>query len=140
MIGGGNNVLGLSHIDNLVEGVILAGRTRRAAGQVYHLTDGEEVTATEALEVVARTYGLPPPRRHLPFWAVYGLAAALEATARVLGRVEAPAITRYGVRFVACDCRYDITKAQAELGYQPRVSFRAGMRELASAGNDAENP
>jgi nucleoside-diphosphate-sugar epimerase len=138
VIGDGKNVLGLSHIDNLVDGLILAGRMPRAAGHVYHLTDGEEVTAAEALAQVAEAYGLQPPRTHVPYWAIYGLAAALEAAARVTGRAQAPAITRYGVRFVACDCRYDIDKARSQLGYQPRVSFRAGMRELARAGTDVD--
>ena len=136
VIGDGKNVLGLSHIDNLVEGIILAGRTPGAAGQVYHITDGEEVTAAEALAEVAGAYGLPPPTRHVPYWAVYGLATALEAAARATGRAHAPAITRYGVRLVACDCRYDISKARGQLGYQPQVSFRAGVRELARAGTD----
>jgi 2-alkyl-3-oxoalkanoate reductase len=139
LVGDGQNRLGLSHIDNLVEGIILAGRTPRAAGQVYHLTDGEEVTAAEALRQVAEAHGLQAPRLRLPFWAVYGVAAALEAGARILARTKAPAITRYGVRFVACDCRYDIRKAKTELGYQPRVSFTAGMREVARAGKDADN-
>ncbi len=133
VIGGGRNVLGLSHIDNLVDGIILAGRTPRAAGQIYHLTDGEEVTAAEALAHVAGAYGLKPPRVHVPYWAVYSLAAALEGAARATGRAQAPAITRYAVRLVACDCRYDIAKARGQLGYQPQVSFRAGVRELAQA-------
>jgi 2-alkyl-3-oxoalkanoate reductase len=137
VIGDGRNVLGLSHIDNLVEGIILAGRTPCAAGQVYHLTDGEEVTAAEALAQVAGAYGLRPPGTHVPYWAVYSLATALEVAARATRRAQAPAITRYGVRLVACDCRYAISKARAQLGYHPHVSFRAGVRELARAGTDA---
>ncbi|HEY3384240.1 MAG TPA: hypothetical protein VGK32_20980 [Vicinamibacterales bacterium] len=46
------------------------------------------------------------------------------------------AITRCGVRLVACDCRYDMSKARGELGYRPQVSFCAGVRELARAGTD----
>jgi 2-alkyl-3-oxoalkanoate reductase len=138
VIGDGRNVLGLSHVDNLVEGIILAGRTPCAAGQVYHLTDGEEVTAAEALAQVAGAYGLQPPRTHVPYWAVYSLAVALEAVARATGGAHAPAITRYGVRLVACDGRYDISKARGQLGYQPQVSFRAGVRELARADTDVD--
>jgi 2-alkyl-3-oxoalkanoate reductase len=138
VIGDGTNVLGLSHIDNLVEGIILAGLTPRAAGQVYHLTDGEEVTAVEALAQIAGAYGLQPPGMHVPYWAVYGLATALEAAARATGRTQAPAITRYGVRLVACDCSYAIDKARGQLGYQPQVSFRAGVRELARTATDVD--
>ncbi len=138
IIGDGRNVLGLSHLDNLVEGIMLAGLTPGAAGEVYHLTDGEEVTAAEALARIAAVYGVQPPRRHVPYWAIYSLATALEAAARATGRAHAPAITRYGVRLVGCDCRYDIRKARGQLGYQPQVSFRAGVRELVRADTDVD--
>jgi 2-alkyl-3-oxoalkanoate reductase len=138
VIGDGRNVLGLSHIDNLVDGVILAAWTPRAAGEIYHLVDGEVVTAADALAQIAAAYGLQPPRTRVPYWAVYALAAALEAAARATGSALAPAITRYGVRLVACDCRYDIDKARGQLGYEPRVSFREGVRQLARAGITVE--
>lgn len=40
-------------------------------------------------------------------------------------------MTRYGVRLVSSDCRYDLAKARRELGYAPLVTFREGVRELA---------
>ena len=131
IVGSGNNVLGLSHVDNLVVGMILAAETDAAAGQVYHITDGEIVVARDALEEVARAYGLAAPRLRVPFWAVHSFAATVEGLAKAFGRTTPPPITRYGVRFVACDCRYDIRKARRELGYEPRVSFRKGIAELA---------
>ena len=42
-------------------------------------------------------------------------------------------MTRYGVRLVACHCRYDIGKARRELGYQPVVTFREGIKEPPDA-------
>jgi nucleoside-diphosphate-sugar epimerase len=137
LIGGGRNLLGLSHVENLARGMILAAESPAAAGQVYHLTDGEEITAREAVDALAAAMGVPTAGRSLPFWAVYGVAGALEAAARVLRRTTPPRMTRYGVRLVACHCRYDIGKARRELGYRPAVTFRAGVGGLGLAAPGA---
>ena len=77
--GGGRNHLGLAYVDNLVAGVILAATAPAAAGRLYHVTDGEEVTCREVLDAIAGALGVPPPRRSVPFPVVYAVAALLEA-------------------------------------------------------------
>jgi len=128
----GRNLLGLSHVENLSQGVILAAQSERAAGEVFHVTDGEEITARAALEEIARVLGVAGPRRSLPYWAAYAIAGAMEGAARLTRRREPPPMTRYGVRLVSCDCRYDLTKARNVLGYQPKVTFKEGIRYLAA--------
>ena len=130
-ISGGYNVIGLSHVDNLCAGVILAATVPAAAGQVYHITDGEEITARAAITGIAAALGVRPPRVSLPFWVLYTAASMIEVGAKLAGRKEPPAITRYSVRLVACDCRYDITKAKSELEYCPEQTFQRGVAELA---------
>ena len=132
LIGGGRNHVALSHVDNLVQGMILAAAAPAAAGQLYHLTDGEEISAAEVFGLLAETLGLPPPRRSLPFPVVYASACLLEAWARLRRRSTPPALTRYGVRLVASDGRYDIGKARSELGYRPAIFFRQGVAALAA--------
>lgn len=129
---GGRNLIGMSHVANLAKGVMLAAETPSAAGQVYHLTDGEELTAIDALTAIAAVIGTPPPRLSLPYWAVMGAATLLELAARAVGSERPPAITRYGVRLISCHARYDLGKARRELGYAPVVTFRDGVRQLAA--------
>lgn len=133
-IGGGHNVIGMSHVDNLALGCALAAETDIAAGQVYHVTDGAEISLRQALDALADGYGLERPRSSLPFWAVHGAAALVEWLARLQGRAQPPAITRYGVRMVSSHCRYDIGKARRELGYAPIVSLADGVAALAQEG------
>jgi nucleoside-diphosphate-sugar epimerase len=135
-IGRGGNHLGLSHVENLSQGLILAALTPSAAGQIYHLTDGEEITARDAFCALAAALGLPLPRFSLPFPVVYFLAALLERIARLQNAVTPPALTRYGVRLVACDSRYDISKAINELGYRPLLTFRQGLATLIPAAGE----
>ena len=133
LVGSGANVIGLVHVDNMAEALLLAAQAPAAAGQVYHVTDGEEITAREAIDALAAAAGVPPPRVALPFAVVFSVAALVEVAARLSGRTSPPALTRYGVRFVACDNRYDISKARRELGYRPSVTFRAGVAALGLA-------
>jgi len=78
-IGGGGNVLAMTHVVNLAEGLVLAARAEGAGGQVYHVTDGEELTGREVLDALAAALGTRPPRLSAPFAAVYALALASEA-------------------------------------------------------------
>jgi nucleoside-diphosphate-sugar epimerase len=137
-IGGGRNHIALSHVGNLSLGLALAAEVPAAAGQVYHVLDGEDLTAREVLDALADGLGLPRPRRSVPYALVYAAAAVLESLARLVRRQAPPPLTRYGVRLIACDCRYDTSKARRELGYAPVVSFGAGVAGLDSG--DAPRP
>ena len=132
LVDGGRNRVGLSHVDNLAQGMLLAASAPAAAGQVYHLTDGEEITAAEAFRLLAEALGVPPPRRSLSFSAAFAAASLMEAWAKLRRQASPPAFTRFGVRLVASDCRYDIGKARRELGYRPTITFRQGVFALAS--------
>lgn len=129
-VGGGRNLVGLVHVENLVRGLLLAGEVEAAAGELYHLTDGEEITAREAIDGIAEALGVARPRVSLPFPVVLAVAALVEGTSRVLRLRRPPPLTRYGARFVACHARYDLGKARRELGYAPAVTFRDGVAEL----------
>jgi len=133
LVDGGRNRLGLSHVENLAQGMILAACVPAAAGQTYHLTDGEEITAAEAFRLLAAALGVPAPRRSLAFPVAYALASLMEAWAKLRRQDAPPAFTRYGVRLVACDSVYDIGKARHELGYRPVLTFRRGVAALAEA-------
>lgn len=130
LVDGGRNLLGLTHVTNLVHGLVLAAESGEAAGRLYHVTDGEEITAREALDAIADALGAPRPRLSLPFGLVLSAAALVEAASRALGRTSPPPVTRYGVRFVSCHARYDVGKARRELGYEPVATFREGVRAL----------
>jgi nucleoside-diphosphate-sugar epimerase len=131
LIDGGRNLLGLSHIESLSRALVLAAESPRAAGQIYHVTDGEEITAREAVDALAEVLGVPRARVSLPLPVVYAIAALIEGAALLARRPTPPRMTRYGVRLVACHCRYDIGKARRDLGYRPAVTFRDGIRGLA---------
>lgn len=129
--GGGHNLIAMSHVRNLAAGVILAAQTATARGQIYHITDDEDLTARQALVGLANAMGVSPPLLSVPYWVVYSIGAIMELAAKALCRVKPPSITRYAVRLVSCHCRYKIDKASHDLGYVPLVSFRTGIDQLS---------
>ena len=131
-IGSAANRLALSHVENVTLGLRLAAEVPAAAGQVYHLTDGEAVTAREVIDGLAALLGTARPRWSVPFSVVYLAAAAMEGVARLLRWRSPPPLTRYGVRLMASDCCYDNRKAERELGFRPSVSFRQGLAALGA--------
>jgi len=135
-IGSAENTLALSHVDNLCHGIIQAATTPGAAGQTYHLTDGEEITAKLAIKAIAKALNVQAPRYSFPFGVVFLTAAILEAAARLTGKKTAPLMTRYGVRLMACHSRYDISKARNEIGYHPVNTFQTAIGYLEMAGEE----
>ncbi len=133
LVNGGRNRVGLSHVENLARGMVLAAFAPNAAGQIYHITDDDEITAAEVFGLLAAALGVPPPRRSLPFPVVFAAASLLEAWARLRRQAAPPVFTRYGVRLVACDNGYDSGKARRELGYRPAMTFRQGVAAMVAA-------
>src|SRR3954465_131389 len=64
-IGGGSQLTATTHIDNTVEGLVLAAE-RGQPGGVYFVTDGEPVVFREFVSELIRTQGIEPPTRTIP--------------------------------------------------------------------------
>ena len=91
-IGGGRNHVALSHVENLSLGLALAAEVARRGGTRLprDRRRGPDRPAG-ASTGWPRACGTPRPRLSVPFFAVYGAAALLEAGARLAGRTRAAA-------------------------------------------------
>jgi len=78
---------------------------------------------------VAREVGGRPPRVHWPVWPVWAAGALCELVCVPLG-VEPP-LYRRRVDFYRKSRAFDISRARAELGYNPAVSLQEGIRRTA---------
>ena len=126
MLGSGQAFYHLTYVDDLVEGFRLCGETAAAAGRTYILA-GERYTTLQALvALVAEELGVAPPRLHLPVWPVWLAGLACELVCVPL-RIEPP-LYRRRVDFYTKSRAFDITRARTELGYQPQVELRDGIR------------
>jgi nucleoside-diphosphate-sugar epimerase len=104
----------------------LCGEVDRAAGRTYILAGGEVTTLNELVALIADEAGVAPPRLHVPVRPFWAAGALCEAVCAPFG-IEPP-IYRRRVDFFTKSRAFDITRAREELGYQPKVSLREGIR------------
>ena len=116
----------LTFVDDLVEGFRLCATQKAAANRTYILAGGEVTMLNDLVELVAFESGVRPPRRHLPVWPLRAAAIVCEALCAPLG-IEPP-LHRRRVEFFTKSRAFDITRARTEIGFDPRVGLREGIR------------
>jgi nucleoside-diphosphate-sugar epimerase len=129
-IGSRDNLVPLAHVRDAAQGLILAGETPAAVARTYHITDGERVTIGELVDALADLVGAPRPTKVLPYLVPYAGCLFFEWLARLrLYHGPAP-IGRNSLRFLGTSRDVDISRARKELGFEPRVVWRAGVQEV----------
>jgi nucleoside-diphosphate-sugar epimerase len=130
LIDGGSHFMGLTHVSNLVGAMTLAADSEASTGQAYNISDGSEITWAEYVYALADLAELPRPSRSYPHWLALNLATFWETYYRAVGRTDRPPMTRMFVEYMGTDQNFPILKAQRELGYQPRIHFDEGLRQI----------
>ena len=128
-IGGGGHLTSTTHVDNVVEGLVLAAergqpgerllRARRRAGRVprlHHAPAGDG--------------GRRSADAHMPAPLARLAAGAGEGLFKLLKRENPPPVTRIAVWLSSLECTLDDSRAREELGYRPVKSRDDGLSEL----------
>jgi nucleoside-diphosphate-sugar epimerase len=131
-VGGGRNITDTAHVDNVVEGLLLAAEKGRP-GESYFLTDGERVVFREFVTAMLATQGVEPPDRSLPAWTAAPLARVCETAWKLLPLAGEPPMTVFRSWLLTQECTIDISKARRELGYKPILSHAQGLAELSQS-------
>jgi nucleoside-diphosphate-sugar epimerase len=121
------NKIYLNYIDNLVDAMILALEKDEAVGRSYLLTDDEPISWERLCKALADGLDLKAPWITVPLVAAKAAALGMESAwsaARIKSR---PFLTRYALKFMSSNLRYDINRARQELGYEPRVDVEEGL-------------
>ena len=131
-VGGGTHRTATTHVDNTVEGLVLAADRGRDRG-VWFVTDGGSVVFRDFLSDLIRTQGLEPPDRSVPAAVAGAIAAACETLWRILPLSGRPPLTRFAFWVASQECTLDISRAREELGYEPVITREQGLAELRAA-------
>ncbi|MFI7672214.1 NAD-dependent epimerase/dehydratase family protein [Actinophytocola sp. NPDC049390] len=136
-VGGGRHLTDTTHVDNAVEGLVLAAR-RGVPGEAYFVTDGDPVVFRDFVTDLLATQAVTAPTRTLPAFLARMAAGAGEAIWRGLRRNGAPPLDYMSLWLSSQECTINIAKARAELGYRPPRTRSDGLAELrAAAGSVA---
>ena len=115
------------HVDDVAAGHLAALRQGNI-GERYIL-GGQDMTLAEMLAVIAGRVGRRPPKVKLPRAAIYPLAYAAEAVARITKRE--PFVTVDGLRMAKYKMFFSSAKAERELGYRARPAAEAVGEAIA---------
>lgn len=129
MIGSGKTLFHMVYVDDLVNGMILAGAQPQASGRPYILAGPDSVTLDQLTLAIARELDVELPRGRIPVAPVLLAARLCEAVCGPLG-IEPPLHQRR-VHFFTKNRAFDISRARIELGYAPRVGTAEGVRRMS---------
>jgi nucleoside-diphosphate-sugar epimerase len=118
-----------TYIDNLVDLLLLISEDDRAIGNGYLVHDGESTTLEEFCAGIAGTLGVPPCKTYIPYWAAMSAARVMELLWKLFSIKMRPLLTTYTVTNLGSRFRFSIDKAERELGWKPRISYREGFAQ-----------
>ena len=128
-IGGGRQLTATTHVDNTVEGLVLAA-DRGTPGSAYFVTDGEPVEFRAFVTELLAAHGVEAPGGSVPLGVARAAAGVCETAWRVLPLPGAPPLTRFAVWASGLECTLDDSRARADLGYAPVVTREEGLAAL----------
>ena len=118
-----------TYIDNLVDLLMLISEDERAIGNGYLVHDGESTTLEEFCAGIAEALGVPPVKTHIPYWSAMTAARVMEFIWKLFRIRMRPLLTTYTVTNLGSRFRFSIDKAQRELGWKPRITYKEGFRK-----------
>lgn len=109
-----HNRRSMLHLENAVDGLMLAGRHEAAPGQTYIVTDAQPYSTRQIYDWIRAALGRKAIRRGVPVWCFRALALIDSSAAqKLLGSAW-----------------YSSTKITRELGYRPAHELRDAIREI----------
>ncbi len=131
IFGDGTRELPLVYVDDVVNAIVLAAENGKFDGSVFHIVDRTHITQNQ----LVRDYILKGARKakviHVPLAILYGLALGVEVLSKILNR-PAP-LSIYRVKSAMARMQFDCSRAEKEIGWQPRVGTVFGLQETMAA-------
>jgi nucleoside-diphosphate-sugar epimerase len=128
IVGSGDMPVPAVYGEDVADCAVLAAECPAAAGEIFNVLSGEDVTWKEFLSTLATYLGTSLPRAHLPAWLVLPVAGILEGVWKLARAQSPPPAIRFGILLYTADWKFDISKAKALLGYQPQICHRVGLK------------
>src|SRR6266699_4437819 len=130
VIDGGKAMLHPVYIDDMTAAFLLCAERPEAIGRSYNFAGEHPVTIRELATAIAHSLSRELPEGSIPLWLA-NLASDIFALTPGMRGEHAP-LTRSRVKFLTRSRVYDISRAQNELGFSPRVQLEEGMKKTAA--------
>lgn len=114
-------------IEDCVEVIVRAIENEGAIGRAYNISGTKAIPIVDIFRLVAKHAGLAPPKLFLPTSLMFGPVGLLERVWKLLGKAGEPIVTRIVIGASGYDYEFDSTRAQRELGWQPRDEYESAV-------------
>ncbi len=131
ILGDGTRELPLVYVDDVVNAIVQAAENGKFDGKVFHIVDRTHVTQNQLVGDYIQKNAKEAKVIHLSVAIVYSLALGLEVLSKVLNR-PLP-LTIYRVKSALARMQFDCSRAEKEIGWQPRVGTALGLQETMAA-------
>ena len=129
LIGDGRQLMDMTCVENVALAIRLAIEAPEAKGEVYNITNGEPRAFRDLLEESLTGLGYPIKYRKIPASLLSGIASSLEFIYKTLNLKGEPPLTRYTYYLLRYSQTLDISKAEKDLGYHPKISISEGIEQ-----------
>jgi 2-alkyl-3-oxoalkanoate reductase len=131
VLGDGNRELPLVYVEDVIDAIVLAAETSKFDGRVFHIVDGTQITQNQVVRDFISKNAKKAKVVHVPLAVVYSLALGFEVLSKILRRPVPLSI--YRVKSALARMKFDCTRVETELGWQPRIGVASGLQETMAA-------
>ncbi len=133
-VGDGKNLVDMIYVENAADAHLQAADALEigspVCGRAYFLSQGEPVNCWEWINELLSLYDLPPVKKSISFRTAWRVGSVCEAIWKTFHWQSDPPMTRFLAAQLAYSHYFNITRAQQDFGYTPRISYQAGMTAL----------
>lgn len=132
MVGDGQTLAHLGHIDDQVDSLLLSATAPREAvhGEAFNIASDRPCSLNELTTMLAEALAVSPPTRRVPVTPVWLASLLCEMVCLPLG--VSPPLFRRRVGFFTHNRAFDCSKAKARLGYTSRRTLAQGLTDTAA--------
>jgi predicted dehydrogenase/nucleoside-diphosphate-sugar epimerase len=131
VLGDGTRELPLVYVEDVIDAIVMAAETSKFDGRVFHIVDRTQITQNQVVCDYIWKSAKMAKVIHVPEPVVYCLALGFDLLSKVFNRPVPLSI--YRVKSALARMKFDCTRAEKELGWQPRVGVASGLQETMAA-------
>ncbi len=123
----GKHLISRVYISDLVQGLCRALEFGKG-GDAYNIASGEKINWLEWVDAIAKELGVKTPKTSAPYWVAITIASIMEGVCKLFRTKNPPILTKMRIQHAGHDFYFVPTKAKTELGFQPQMSWREGVK------------
>lgn len=126
----GKAMVDFTYIDNVVDSLLCCMRAKDSVlGKAYNISNGDPRPFSDIVELLFQKLDEPLHKRPMPYSAAFLIAYGMELYSKITKKE--PPFTRYSLGFISLSRTLDISLANEELDYHPRISLDEGIGKFA---------